>query len=58
MAAVIKYVMNYFNEYLTLETCDAEAIKMKHKRVEDLSSAANKVSGCYLEPQSLSETRF
>jgi len=32
MAAVIKYVMTYFNEYLTLETCDAEAIKMKHKR--------------------------
>ena len=31
MAAVIKYVMTYFNEYLTLETCDAEAIKMKHK---------------------------
>ena len=32
MTAVIKYVMTYFNEYLTLETCDAEAIKMKHKR--------------------------
>ncbi len=32
MAAVIKYVMAYFNEYLTLQTCDAEAIKMKHKR--------------------------
>lgn len=32
MAAVIKYVMTYFNEYMTLETCDAEAIKMKHKR--------------------------
>ena len=32
MAAVIKYVMTYFNEYLTLETCDAEAIKLKHKR--------------------------
>ncbi len=31
MAAVIKYVMTYFNEYLTLETCDAEMIKLKHK---------------------------
>jgi hypothetical protein len=32
MSAVIKYVMTYFNEYLTLDTCDAENIKIKHKR--------------------------
>ena len=30
MSAVMKYVMSYFNEYLTLETCDAEEIKFKH----------------------------
>lgn len=30
MAAVMKYVMSYFNEYLTMETCDAEIIKQKH----------------------------
>ena len=32
MSAVINYVMAYFNDYLTLDTCDAENIKMKHKR--------------------------
>lgn len=30
MSAVMKYVMSYFNEYLTMETCDAEEIKFKH----------------------------
>lgn len=30
MAAVMKYVMAFFNEYLTMETCDAEIIKQKH----------------------------
>lgn len=30
MSAVMKYVMSYFNEYLTMETCDAETIKLKH----------------------------
>jgi hypothetical protein len=30
MSAVMKYVMAYFNEYLTMETCDAEEIKFKH----------------------------
>lgn len=30
MGAVMKYVMSYFNEYLTMETCDAETIKLKH----------------------------
>ncbi|WP_407309906.1 hypothetical protein [Desulfosporosinus sp. SB140] len=30
MAAVMKYVMSYFNEYLTKETCDDEIIKQKH----------------------------
>lgn len=29
MAAVMKYVLTYFNEYLTMETCDAETIKLK-----------------------------
>jgi len=30
MTTVMKYVMSYFNEYLTMETCDAETIKLKH----------------------------
>ncbi len=30
MSSVMKYVMSYFNEYLTMETCDAEEIKFKH----------------------------
>ncbi|MGC7872157.1 hypothetical protein ACPUYX_11580 [Desulfosporosinus sp. SYSU MS00001] len=30
MAAVMNYVMSYFNEYLTMETYDAEVIKQKH----------------------------
>jgi len=30
MTAVIKYVMSYFNEYLSMESCDAEVIKLKH----------------------------
>lgn len=30
MSAVMKYVMAYFNEYLSMETCDAEATKLKH----------------------------
>lgn len=30
LSAVMKYVMSYFNEYLTMETCDAEEIKFKH----------------------------
>ena len=30
MTAVVKYVMSYFNEYLCMETCDAEVIKLKH----------------------------
>lgn len=29
MTAVMKYVMSYFNEYLTMEICDAEGIKLK-----------------------------
>lgn len=29
MSAIMKYVMSYFNEYLTLETCDAQEIKQK-----------------------------
>lgn len=29
MSAVMKYVMSYFNEYLSMETCDAETIKVK-----------------------------
>ncbi|QSX09525.1 hypothetical protein J0B03_05535 [Alkalibacter rhizosphaerae] len=31
LAKVIKSVTTYFNEYLTMETCDAEEIKLKHK---------------------------
>jgi len=30
MTAVMKYVMSYFNEYLSMETCDAKTIKLKH----------------------------
>lgn len=30
MSAIMKYVMAYFNEYLSLETCDTEMIKFKH----------------------------
>ena len=30
MSSVMKYVMSYFNEYLNMETCDAEEIKQKH----------------------------
>lgn len=32
MSAVIRYVMTYFNEYLTLDGCDTENIKEKHKK--------------------------
>ncbi len=30
MSSVMKYVMSYFNEYLTMETCDVEEIKHRH----------------------------
>lgn len=29
MSSVMKYVMSYFNEYLTMESCDAEKIKLQ-----------------------------
>lgn len=41
ISTVMKYVMSYFNEYLTMETCDAEEIKFKHaadKLQEEISA--------------------
>ena len=41
MSAVMKYVMSYFNEYLSMETCDAEAIKFRRiaDKLEEETSA-------------------
>ncbi len=41
MSAILKYVMSYFNEYLTIEGCNTEELKMKHA-VDTLDEEINR----------------